>query len=51
MDTHIGHVHYLVGEVDFVESQRERERGQGHYHGNIDLFCLEELLNVAAIAL
>ena len=37
--------------VDFVKAKRECDGGEEDDHGDIDLLGLEELLNVAAIAL
>ena len=45
------HIHDLVGVVDLVEAEGKSNRGEGYNEGNIDLLGLEELLNVAAIAL
>lgn len=44
-------LHDLVGEVDFVEAQRERESGQRHNDRDIRLVCFKDPLRITAIVL
>ena len=48
---YLAYSHNLVWMVDFVETKRKGNRSQSHDHHNVDLLCIKQLLDVAAIAL